>query len=41
MPISSIPNPSAGKQIAVIFVRELNAGLERYKDRHASTAAVR
>lgn len=35
------PYPSAGKQIAVIFARELNAGLARYKDRHASTSAVR
>jgi lysophospholipase L1-like esterase len=35
------PHPAGGKQIAEVFARELNAGLDRYKQRHASTSAVR
>jgi len=35
------PYPAGGKQIAAIFARELSRGLDRYKERHAATAAVR
>ena len=35
------PYPAGGKQIAVIFARELNSGLQRYEQQVASRAAVR
>ena len=35
------PYPAGGKQIATVFAREINAGLDRYKQRHVSTPAVR
>ena len=35
------PYPAAGKQLALVFTRELLSGLDRYKLGHASPAAVR
>jgi lysophospholipase L1-like esterase len=35
------PYPAGGKQIAVIFARELSNGLDRYQQRHAPTGAMR